>query len=155
MIGSNTSIPVIGMPQELYSIDQIAGLLGLHVKTVRGYVREGKLKATRIGKQYRIAREDLEALTGKSAAALEGPPVARHRHVEVSSVVDIDAIGRDAANRITVFLTAAVKGRPAGDQPVRIDAIYDEGRARLKVIVTGGLDTTRTLLAAIKTFAED
>ncbi len=143
------------MAQELYSIYQVAALLGLHVKTVRGYVREGRLKATRIGKQYRIAREDLEALTGKSAAALEGPPVRRHRHVEVSSVVDIDAIPKDKADRMTVYLMSVMKGRPADDRPVRIDAIYDEERARLKVIVTGDIDTTRTLLSAIRTLAED
>jgi excisionase family DNA binding protein len=145
----------IPVPQELYSIDQVASLLGLHVKTVRGYVREGRLKATRIGKQYRIAREDLEALTGRRAASLEGPPARRHRHVEVSSVVEIDAIAKDAADRMTTFLMAAVKGRPHGDQPVRIDTIYDEARARLKVIVTGGVDTTRTLLGSIKALAED
>ena len=143
------------MPQELYSVYQVADLLGLHVKTVRGYVREGRLKATRIGKQYRIAREDLEALTGKSAAALEGPPVRRYRHVEVSSVVDIDAVPKDTADRMTVYLMAAAKGRPEDDGPVRIDAIYDEVRARLKVIVTGGVDATRTLLATIKVLAEN
>jgi len=142
------------MPQELYSVDQVAALLGLHVKTVRTYVRDGRLKATRIGKQYRIARADLEALTGKSAAALEGPPVRRSRHIEVSSVVDIDAVDKDTAYRLTTFITAAVRGRPAGDAPVRIDTIYDETRARLKVIVTGGIETTTTLLAAIKGLAE-
>jgi len=143
------------MPQELYSVYQVADLLGLHVKTVRAYVRDGRLKATRIGKQYRIAREDLEALTGKSAAALEGPPVRRYRHVEVSSVVDIDAVPKDTADRMTVYLMAAAKGRPEDDGPVRIDAIYDEVRARLKVIVTGGVDATRTLLATIKVLAEN
>jgi len=48
-----------------YSVDQVASLLGLHVKTVRGYVRDGRLKAVRIGKQYRITREDLEAFAGQ------------------------------------------------------------------------------------------
>ena len=52
------------MPQDLYSVEQVANLLDLHVRTVRNYVREGRLKAVRIGKQYRIAREDLEAMTG-------------------------------------------------------------------------------------------
>ncbi len=143
------------MPQELYSVYQVADLLGLHVKTVRGYVREGRLKAIRIGKQYRIARADLEALTGKSAAALEGPPVRRHRHVEVSSVVDIDAVPKETADRMTVYLLAAAKGRPEDDGPLRIDAIYDEVRARLKVIVTGGIDAVRTALATIKVLAEN
>jgi len=142
------------VPQDLYSVEQVAGLLGLHVKTVRSYVRDGRLKAVSIGKQYRIARADLEALTGQSVAALEGPAVRLQRHIEVSSVVDIDAVDKDTAHRLTTYVTAAVKGRPQGDAPVRIDTIYDEGRARLKVIVTGSIDTTRTLLGAIKGLAE-
>ena len=47
------------MPQ-LYSVEQVANRLGLNVRTVRGYIREGRLSAVRIGKQYRIAAEDLE-----------------------------------------------------------------------------------------------
>jgi len=62
---------------------------GLHVRTVRNYVREGRLKAVRIGKQYRIAREDLDAFTGTESK------VRRTRHVEVSSIVEIDAISRE------------------------------------------------------------
>ncbi len=63
------------MDKELYSVEQVAERLGLHVKTVRNYVREGRLKAVRIGKQYRIARQDLEAMTGRSEPAPE--PVRR------------------------------------------------------------------------------
>ncbi|MEJ0027646.1 MAG: hypothetical protein WDN01_16590 [Rhizomicrobium sp.] len=36
---------------------------------------------------------------------------------------------------------------------MRIAAIHDEERARLKVIVTGGIDTTRALLGTIKALA--
>ncbi len=57
------------MSEELYSVEQVAERLGLHVRTVRSYVREGRLKAVRIGKQYRIGQADLEALTGRPAAA--------------------------------------------------------------------------------------
>jgi DNA-directed RNA polymerase specialized sigma24 family protein len=32
------------MTQQYYSVDQVAELLGLHVKTVRAYVREGRLE---------------------------------------------------------------------------------------------------------------
>jgi excisionase family DNA binding protein len=141
------------MPQDLYSVEQVADLLDLHVKTVRHYVRDGKLRAVRIGKQYRITRQDLEALTGQSAAALERPPVRRHRHIEVSSVIDIDAVSKDDAYRFTTYLTAGVKGRPPGDAPVRIDTIYDEERARLKVIVTGSIAAVAVVLRAIETLS--
>ena len=51
------------MDQDLYSVEQVAEQLGLHVKTVRNYVRDGRLKAVRIGKQYRmrISRPWLES----------------------------------------------------------------------------------------------
>ena len=141
------------MAQDLYSVEQVADLLGLHVRTVRHYVRDGKLKATRIGKQYRIARQDLEALTGQSASALERPPVRRQRHIEVSSVVLIDAVSKDTAHRLTTFLTAGLKGRPQSDAPARVETVYDEERARLKVIISASIETTNALLGAISTIA--
>src|SRR5579863_9580978 len=127
------------MSQELYSVEQVAELLNLHVRTVRNYVREGRLKAVRIGKQYRIAREDLEAMTGR--ALPQDEPVRRHRHIEVSSIVEIDAISQETAIRLINALTAMPKSRPEGDQPFRIETLYNEERARLKVILTGSITT--------------
>jgi hypothetical protein len=79
--------------------------------------------------------------------------VRRTRHFEVSSVVDIDAVDKDTAYRISTFVTAAVGGDRQGDQPVRVQAIYDETRARLKVIISGSVETTRVLLASIEAIA--
>lgn len=140
------------MTQELLSVDQVAERLGLHVKTVRGYVRDGRLRATRIGKQYRIAREDLEALTGRPASASDA--VRRQRHVEVSSIVEVDAISPDASTRVTNMLLGSVNGRRAGDEPLRIETIYDEARARLKIIVVGGMRANADLLALIRMLLE-
>src|SRR5713226_7845553 len=134
------------MNQDLYSVDQVAARLGLHVRTVRNYVRDGRLKAVRIGKQYRIAREDLEALTGHPAAASGSPSGPPPCHVEVSSIVQIEAISFDTAGRVANALTAAAKGRPEADEPLRIDTIYDQERARLKVILIGSIATTASLL---------
>src|SRR3979490_488896 len=93
--------------QDLYSVEQVAEQLGLHVRTVRNYVRDGRLKAVRIGKQYRIAREHLEALTEHPAAAPRSESETPRRHVEVSSIVDIEAISFESASRVTNALMAA------------------------------------------------
>jgi excisionase family DNA binding protein len=140
------------MTHELYSAEQVAQRLGLHVRTVRNYVRDGRLKAVRIGKQYRIAREDLAALTGQPAPASDGQTVAGIRHCDVSSIVEVDAIDRETASRATIALMSAVKGRDKNDEPVRIDTIYDEERERLKVILTGSLDTTVALLRLVSAY---
>jgi len=126
-------------------VGQVAERLGLHVKTVRNYVREGRLKAVRIGKQYRIAREDLEAMTGHSEPTPE--PVVRNRHVEVSSIVEIDAISSEAANHLSMTLVSAASG-------IRIEAIYNEERARLKIILVGDLEKNASYLKFISAMLE-
>jgi excisionase family DNA binding protein len=74
------------MSDEMYSVEQVAERLSLHVRTVRGYIRDGRLRAVRIGKQYRIAAADLDALTGRPAPAPPAGP-AGPAGVEVSSIV--------------------------------------------------------------------
>lgn len=133
----------------LLSVDQVAGQLGMHVRTVRRYVRDGKLKAVRIGKQYRIAATDLAALTGQPVTPTEAS-VPRHRHVEASTVVQIDAISPEAAMRVVNGVGGAIKGRDRNtDTPLRVDTVYDEVRARLKIIITGSLATTTVLLQLV------
>lgn len=140
------------MESQLYSVDQVADLLGLHVRTVRKYVRDGKLRAVRIGKQYRIAHEDLEALTGRPAPQPEA--VRRHRHVEVSSIVEIDAISPETADRVAHLLMAAPANRHAGDAPLRVETAYDQERGRMKVIVLGGLGDSARLLEYVSAVIE-
>jgi excisionase family DNA binding protein len=160
--------------QQFYSVDQVASLLDLHVKTVRAYVREGKLRATRIGKQYRIAREDLEAFTGAPVAPTPSPspspsPSARRaRHVEASSIVQIDSIGPDEVSRLTNAVMATVGGRHSGrggghgglnderpEDRIRVETVYDEERASLKVIVLGSLSVTADLLKVVDALAQE
>jgi excisionase family DNA binding protein len=133
------------MSPELYSVEQVAERLGLHVRTVRGYVREGRLKAVRIGKQYRVAREDLEALTGRPQPAPE--PVRRERHVEVSSIVEIDAVSPETANRLMNLPLGAASG-------VRVEIIYDATRGRMKVILVGGMEITAAYFKMIDMLLE-
>jgi len=136
-----------------YSVDEVAKRLGLHVRTVRSYVRSGRLRAVRIGKQYRVAQDALEALTGGTAVATAAPEVGP-RHVDVSSIVQVEAIDRDTATRITTALLAAANGRRDPADALRIDTIYEPERARLKVILTGSLATTASLLKFVNVYLE-
>jgi excisionase family DNA binding protein len=138
-----------------YSVGQVADLLGLHVKTVRGYVRDGRLKAIRIGKQYRITREDLEAFTGHPVGPPARETARRVRHVEVSSVVQVDAISPDAVRRLANTLMAAVAVRPDGADRMRLQTVYDEERASLKLIVIGGLADSAETLRLVLALLED
>ena len=137
------------MSQDLFSVFDIATRLNLHVKTVRNYVREGQLKATRIGKQYRISRADLEAFTGQPVPPSVSGIARRHRHVEVSGVVQIDAISPEASSQLENSLAAFVSGRAKPEEPLRIDTIYDRQTGHLKVILLGSANDTGSALKLI------
>jgi excisionase family DNA binding protein len=136
------------MAARMYSVEEVAARLGLHVRTVRNYVRDGRLKAVRIGKQYRIAAADLEELTGRPAEAARRP-------AEVSSVVDVDGVDRAMADRVSAMLMGLAATRREEDVGLRIETVFDEGRARLKIIIVGGLGTTAELFSVIGTLVAD
>jgi excisionase family DNA binding protein len=50
------------MTEETYSIKEAATILKRHPQTLRRWIREGKLSATRVGKQFGVRREDLEQI---------------------------------------------------------------------------------------------
>ena len=135
------------MDQELYTVEQVADLLNLHVKTVRNYVREGRLKAVRIGKQYRISGEDLAKMTGRPVASFRPEPVRRERHIEVSSIVEIDAVSPETANRLMVLGAAVGAG-------VRIECIYDPQRGRMKIILVGSMESNAQAFKIIQAILE-
>jgi excisionase family DNA binding protein len=130
----------------MYSLEQVADQLGVHVRTVRSYVRGGRLKAVRIGKQYRVAREDLESITGPS-----GPrsAIARHRRAQVSSVVQVDAVSEGTARRITDHLRDAVQKPRDDGSALRVETIYDLGHAQMKVIVIGSLSAAAAIFGLL------
>jgi excisionase family DNA binding protein len=144
------------MSEQLYSAEEAAQILGLQVRTVRNYVREGRLPGVRIGKQYRIARSALEAFAGGgparsgAGAASAAPPLRPHAVIEVSSVVQVDGIDTQSAERVTRTLTAALVAHTAQEPTLRVEPFYDEQRLRLKVIIVGSAADTAELIRVVE-----
>jgi excisionase family DNA binding protein len=140
------------LAKQLYTVDEVAERLNLHVKTVRRYIQQGKLPAKRIGKEYRITRSALDEFSGST------PPDPQHvsqtRQVIASSIVDIDAISPEDSQRITTFVMAGLNARRGeGDFP-RVDSLYDTERGRLRIMITASPQLTSDLLLTINTLAE-
>ncbi len=126
-------------PANYLSLEQVAQRLQLHVRTVRAYVRSGRLKAVRVGKQYRIAQEDLDAFIGAPAAALPTNSALTRRHAEMVTIIQIDVIEFAEAARIADLAKAGARGRRGGHRPAEILSAYDEARKRLKIIISGAM----------------
>jgi len=153
------------MADQLFSAEEAAQVLGLQVRTVRNYVREGRLPGVRIGKQYRIARADLEAFTaglgarGGGAEAATGRPhsaTPAATTAEVSSVVQLDKIGAGAAERLERTVAAAALSVADGaGAALRVEPLYDEDRLRLKLIMVGPLAEVADLLRIVDAFTRE
>ncbi len=50
------------LSNKLLTPEQVAEILQIHVLTVYGYIKQGKLDAIRLGRSYRISQKDLEVL---------------------------------------------------------------------------------------------
>ena len=48
------------MKQQAFSLKDSASILGVHPDTLRRAIKAGKLRSAKIGKDYRIARTELE-----------------------------------------------------------------------------------------------
>jgi excisionase family DNA binding protein len=47
------------MQKDYYSVEEIAEILGVHPDTVRGWIRDKKLPAVRVG-NYRVSKKDFD-----------------------------------------------------------------------------------------------
>ena len=65
-----------GGGEDLLSPEQAAAELGVHIQTLRGYIRRGKLAAFRLAgaRAIRIRRSDLQALVAQPIGAPPAPP---------------------------------------------------------------------------------
>jgi excisionase family DNA binding protein len=131
------------MSQEFHTVERAAELLQLHPKTVLRLIREERLRATKIGKSYRILRSDLEAFAGGANAAA-APGGAR-----VTCIADLPDLTREEASRIASVMSACIVGQAARPDPIRIDTAYDPDSRHLKVVIIAVLADAAALLKTL------
>lgn len=134
--------------QLLLTVEAAATQLQLHPKTVLRCIRDGRLKATRIGKAYRIRRADVEAFAGLPAR--EAPPA----EAWVTAIVDVPDADPETARACAIWVPAALKGRRDSHAPMRADVIYEPERFHLKVVLVGSPGDTADILGAITIWLE-
>lgn len=54
------------MPEQILTSDQVAKILQIHPLTVLRYIKEGKLKAIKLGRVYRIRESEIEKFLDKN-----------------------------------------------------------------------------------------
>ena len=79
------------MEEKFYTIDQIAEILGMHHKTIRKFITEGKLRANKVGKQWRISGHDLSLFMEDNNVNVRNKNKSESESIEFSTNnIDID-----------------------------------------------------------------
>ncbi len=140
------------MSRSVYTVNEAAELCRLHPRTIVRKIREGEIKAHKIGRQYRMSHEDLETFMGVLPDKGFASETSGAGPVLVSSVVDMDGISREESQRITNTLMAAMNSEHSSSS--RVDFLYYEELRRLKIVINSDLERTSRILKVLEVFAQ-
>ena len=137
------------MSEMFHTVERVAERLAVHPKTVLRFIRDGRLRATRIGKAWRILASDLDAFAGVPAQ------VAKAREpVRVTAIAELEDVSMDLSRRLATALQALVLAPRDRSRPIRLDTVYDPERSHLKVVIVAEAIDAATLLQSLHGFAE-
>lgn len=140
------------MNNTFYSVEQISQMLNIHPKTVQRYIREGRLRAAKIGKSWRVTGHDLSVFTEGTNLSSE----QKHRtgvsedRAKASSVIDIDVGSRDEAIHIINMLTAAMNVKPPEYGRSSMHAQFLETDYKVRVTLWGNIKFMSVIINAIE-----
>lgn len=140
------------MDDKFYTVEQISQLLKIHAKTIQRYIREGKLRASKVGKSWRVSGHDLSAFIENSGMQNESEETMRTSRV--STVIDIPASCTDEAIRTMNYLTAAPKSKSPESMDTSVHVQYIEQERIVRVMLWGDIHFTVGMLEMIAAATE-
>jgi len=158
------------MENQFYTIDKIAEILGMHHKTIRKFITEGKLGANKVGKQWRISGHDLSVFMEKNNVSINNKKISEESNIDfvingevkdtikqkvnVSTVVDITDVDKEEYFRISNTLIALMNCKDSEMKKATINMKYDEKVNRLRVLLWGNVSFIEGMLSSISMLVE-
>lgn len=130
------------MDIKLYSIPELAKILDLHPKTILRFIHEGKLKARKIGRTWRVNEDDLKAychveLQNKQIANLPVNYDTLKNRISVSAVIEIKEQNSEEAARISNSIMAMLNSDLDSNGKSRFDFFYYPEIEKAKYVFYG------------------
>ena len=141
------------MLEKFFTVEQISGMLSIHPKTIQRYIREGKLRANKIGKSWRITGHDLSVFVEneKNIVGINDkdlrPPI--NERISVSTVVDILVYDKDSAINIMNMLTGAMSSKPPEYGNASMQSQYIPQENKIRITLWGGLNFVEVMMNSI------
>ncbi len=154
------------MSDKIYSVDDISTILDMHPKTVQRYIREGKIKATKLGKAWRVSEQDFNDFliasglnieqTASSHASDTDTSVQNHYDlIKVSSVVDISVKSTEDAIKIANILTATINGQHEDYGKSSLNIQFIEPENKVRIMLWGNIKFMENMMHFISSYVEN
>ncbi|MFB0919436.1 MAG: helix-turn-helix domain-containing protein [Oscillospiraceae bacterium] len=141
------------MTKDYYTVEQISEMLDIHTKTIQRYIREGRLRATKVGKSWRVTGHDLSVFVESDSDNGRNSENRSTRSI-ASSVVDITVNGKEEAIRIMNTLTAALNSKPPEYGQTSMQSQLIERENMIRITLWGGIRFMAVMMDTIAILTE-
>ena len=159
------------MEEKFYTIDQIAEILGMHHKTIRKFITEGKIRANKLGKQWRISGHDLSLFMENNNFKIGNERSVESEQIEfsngnidtnnkfnkinISTVIDINDVNIDEYRRISNMILALMNSKDSKMSNSTINIKHYQKEGNLKIMLWGDTEFIKEMLDIISMLIEN
>jgi len=108
------------MEETILTVDQVARILQVHPFTVLKFIKQGKLRAARLGRVYRVRRSDVDRFLDAQAQGAPATPEPKSRKKSVKKGSSAKDVPRDSS------LTDESTGVTSKEEPIVINTVPEE-----------------------------
>lgn len=151
------------MKSTYYTVEQISEMIGMHPKTIRRFIREGKLVGNKVGKQWRIEGHELSRFMEGNKDKLSSYEMQdevsedsnfekEERRITASAVIDIEVLDREESMNISNMLMAAMSGKDSsyGNSTMNIQLI--ENNSKIRVMLWGRIEFLQVIMEFVSKY---
>jgi excisionase family DNA binding protein len=155
----DTIRPEVSELNELLTAEQLSKILDLDPRTVRRYLRQGLLKGAKIGKEWRIRRDEVEVFMHAHAkrlydqaikdveAYIQGQDRVSADKFQVCAILDCFVENQEAYEIAQVIVRHLNEGDHRG--PAKYQYMYDKATGRGRYILWGPPDFLGRILTSV------
>jgi len=133
---------------DLLTVDLLAEILEMHPRTIRRYIRDNQLKATKVGGEWRIRKEDAEMFIGSKLeqiksnanadvqAFMEGKDSEIEGKLQVCSVLDCYVTNEEAFKISEVIMSYMNQPDPTRGQ-AKFQYFFDDKENKGRYMIWG------------------